>query len=63
MNGVKTSATTSGNASPGSTLNIGRESSDRQFSGGIAVVRVYNTALTDAEVTSNFGALRARFGV
>ena len=63
VNGSKTSATTSGNATTGTSLNIGREGSSRQFSGGIAVIRVYNTALTDAEVTSNFGALRARFGI
>lgn len=63
VNGVKTSVTTSGNASPGNNLNIGRESSGRQFSGGIAVIRVYNTALTDADVSTNFSALRSRFGV
>jgi hypothetical protein len=63
VNGTVNSATTSGNASPGTNLNIGREGSSRQFSGGIAVVRIYNTALTSTEVANNFGALRARFGI
>lgn len=63
VNGNITSVTTSGNATTGTNLNIGRESSGRQFSGGIAVVRVYNTALTDTEVLNNFNALRGRFGI
>ena len=63
VNGTVNSATTSGDASPGTTLNVGREGSSRQFSGGIAVIRIYNTALTSTEVANNFGALRARFGI
>lgn len=63
VNGVRTEVTTSGNASTGTDLRIGREDSSRQFSGGIAVIRVYNTALTHDDVTNNFNALRKRFGV
>lgn len=63
VNGVKTSVTTSGNATTGTDLRIGREGSSRQFSGGIAIIRVYNTALSDDSVTNNFNVLRKRFGV
>jgi hypothetical protein len=42
---------------------IGRESSGRQFSGGIAVIKIYNRALAGAEVLSNFNALKGRFGI
>ena len=42
---------------------IGRESSGRQFAGGLAVIRVYNGALTDAQVEQNFNAQKSRFGL
>jgi hypothetical protein len=41
-------------------------SSDTQYNflnGGIAVARIYNTALTGAQVTQNYNAQRARFGL
>jgi hypothetical protein len=41
-------------------------SSDTQYNflnGGIAVARIYNTALTSAQVTQNYNAQRARFGL
>jgi hypothetical protein len=61
-NNVKTTgSTTQGNAPTGNSINIGQESSDRQFAGGIALVRVYNRALTDSEVAQNFNANRGRF--
>lgn len=63
VNGSKTTVTTSGNASTGTSLNIGREDSSRQFSGGIAIIRVYNTALSDSEVLGNYNACRRRFGI
>jgi len=63
VDGNKTSVTTSGNASTGTDLNIGRESSTRQFSGGIAIIRIYNKALTDDEVLGNFNSEKDRFGL
>lgn len=52
-----------GTSTSNPTLVIGRESSGRQFSGGIAVIKIYNRALAGAEVLSNFNALRSRFGI
>lgn len=63
-NGVKyTGSSTVGNAGTGTSINIGQESTDRQFSGGIAFMRVYNRALSDKEVLQNYNALRGRFGI
>lgn len=63
-NNVKTTGTTTqGNAATGNIMIIGQESSDRQFAGGIAFMRVYNRALTDSEVNQNYNAVRGRFGV
>jgi hypothetical protein len=63
VDGVKTEVTTSGDYSTGTEINIGRESSLRQFHGGIAIVRVYNIALSDKQVLSNFEAQKLRFGL
>ena len=52
-----------GTSTSNPTWIIGRESSGRQFSGGIAVIRIYNRALAGAEVLSNFNALKGRFGI
>ncbi len=52
-----------GTSSANGTVIIGRESSGRQFSGGIAVIRVYNRALNNYEVFENFQAQRGRFGI
>lgn len=64
-NGTKTSATAVGNSAVTSGFVIGMQASDstRQFSGGIGLVNLYNRALSDAEVTQNFSALRGRFGI
>ena len=63
-NGVSSgNAATQGNATPGQSINIGRESEGRQFSGGIAIVRIYNRALSPDEVFQNFTAEKGRFGI
>jgi len=54
---------TQGDATPGQNINIGRESESRQFSGGIAVIRIYNRALSGDEVFQNFTAEKSRFGI
>ena len=54
-------AATQGDATPGQNINIGRESVGRQFSGGIAVVRIYNRALSPDEVFQNLTAEKNRF--
>jgi hypothetical protein len=56
-------AATQGDAAPGQVLTIGRESESRQFSGGIAVIRIYNRALSGDEVFQNFTAEKSRFGI
>jgi hypothetical protein len=62
-NGVKTSvAPVQGNATTGSFLQIGQEGTSRQFSGGLSILRIYNTALTDNEVLDNFNSTKNRFG-
>ena len=43
-------------------LNIGHEGDGRQFSGGIAVIKVYNAALSGAEVLQNYNSQKTRFG-
>jgi hypothetical protein len=52
-----------GTSTSNPTWVIGRESSGRQFSGGIGVIKIYNRALSGAEVLSNFNSLRGRFGI
>ena len=54
---------TSGTSTKNTQIIIGRESSGRQFAGGIAVIKIYNRALAGAEVLQNFNALRGRFGI
>jgi len=66
LNTNKTTASpTVGNSATGSGLTIGQEqgSPTRQYSGGISLIRVYNRALTDAEILGNFNAQRKRFSV
>lgn len=63
VDGVITRVATSGNASFGTTLNIGRESDDRQFSGGMAVIRIYRRALFPEEVYEHWYAEKGRFGL
>jgi hypothetical protein len=49
----------------GRTLHIGRfvAGAGREFNGNISSVKVYNRALTAAEISQNFNALRGRFGI
>lgn len=62
-NGVRTSVSpVQGNAPAGGFLQIGQEGTSRQFSGGISLLRIYNTALTDNQVLDNFNATKNRFG-
>jgi hypothetical protein len=61
---VKTTASTSGTgANTTNGLQIGWEADSRQFSGGIASIRLYDRALTDAEVNQNYIATKTRFGL
>ena len=45
------------------TLKIGRFGTIAPFSGNISQVSIYNRALTAAEVTQNYNALRGRYGI
>lgn len=64
VNGTKyTVSGIENNTTGNSSINIGRESSGRQFAGGIAAVRIYNRALSDTEALQNFTAQRDRFGI
>lgn len=44
------------------TMEIGMESTGRQFAGGISVIRAYDVALSPTDVKQNFEATRARYG-
>lgn len=64
LNGTKTTAVTSGtNANKTSGIQIGWEADGRQFAGGIAIIKMYDIALSDAQVSQNFNSLRRRFGI
>ena len=63
VDGGVTRVATSGNASTGGSLTIGRESDDRQFSGGMAVIRIYRRALFPEEVYEHWYAEKGRFGL
>lgn len=61
--GVKTSVSTTSSTTNLYGVEMGEEGAGRQFSGGIAQARVYNRALTDAEVLDNFNATKGKFGL
>jgi hypothetical protein len=64
VNGVNSgNGASQGDASPGQNITIGRESEGRQFSGGIAIIRIYNRALNPHEVYQNFISEKNRFGI
>lgn len=63
VDSVVTRVATVGNAATGGTLNIGREQDNRQFSGGMAVIRIYNRSLHPTEVYDHWYAEKARFGL
>ena len=59
------SGTLSGNVTTASVpLSIGRSfSSGEYFNGNIAIVQIYNRALSAQEITQNYNALKTRFGL
>lgn len=61
---VSVSGTVTTTEIPDSELRIGVDHRERDgfFDGNIAVVQLYNRALTDAEIKQNFNAHRGRFG-
>lgn len=62
-NNVQTSANTYGfNANTTNGLQIGWEADSRQFSGGIAIIKMYNRALSSQEVNQNYQVTKTRFG-
>ena len=61
-NMTKTSASSRGEFRAGGYPEIGFESGDRQYYGGIAFCRVYNVALSDDEIRQNYNAHKGRFG-
>ena len=61
--GTQADSTTYGSVNPGQSVEIGMESTDRQFSGGICILRIYNVALTDKEVLNNYNVFKNRFGL
>jgi hypothetical protein len=69
QNGVLTSHTNRGSSSPSSinydtlSLRIGARGSGNYFNGEISQVKIYNKALTAAEVKQNFEATRSRYGI
>ena len=57
-------STNSASSTFGTEIQIGYEPccGQRQFVGGIAMIRLYNRALSDAEVFNNFNSTKGRFG-
>ena len=53
----------SGHNVTSSTINVGTSAVLEHLQGDIAIARVYNRALSASEVTQNFDANRARFGL
>ena len=47
----------------GITFNLGKWHGGREFNGNIASTKIYNRALSAAEVSQNFNATRSRFGI
>lgn len=60
--GTQADSTTYSSVNPGQNVEIGMESVGRQFAGGICILRIYNTALTDAQIIQNYNAVCTRFG-
>jgi hypothetical protein len=60
QNGYAKSGALNGGSSANLTIGNG---DGNLFNGDIAVVRVYNKALTASEIQQNFNALRGRFGI
>jgi hypothetical protein len=65
INGVleNTVATSTSTGSYYSDLNIGWEGDSRQFSGGIAVIKVYNNVVSADQILQNYNAQKSRFGL
>lgn len=59
--GTQADSQTYASVNTGQGIEIGMESTGRQFAGGIAIFRVYNTALTDAQVIQNYNAVCNKF--
>lgn len=60
---TQTSVSVTGSADATNSIYIGWEGDSRQFAGGIALVRMYNIALTQNQVIQNYMASRGRFGL
>jgi hypothetical protein len=63
-NGVLKGSSAASNLAPnGSSIRIGSRSNgdSRYFNGYIPIMKIYNRALTSAEVASNFTAYKSRF--
>jgi hypothetical protein len=52
-----------GDSDCGSNIVIGMESTTRQFTGGIAILRYWNRALSGPEIMFNYYAEKGRFGL
>jgi len=69
QNGLLTSFTNRGTGTPNTinynslSLQIGARGSSGYFKGNISQTLIYNRALTSQEVSQNFNATRARFGI
>lgn len=59
---IQTSVSVTGSADATSSITIGYEGDSRQFAGGIALIRIYNIALSKEQVQQNYSACRGRFG-
>lgn len=64
VNGVSDgTAILAGNIAPSSVSRIGLANAGEYATGSIKLVQIYNRALTAAEISQNFNALRGRYGI
>lgn len=63
IDGVQYSTSVTGSSATGNYVEIGMESSGRQFAGGIGSIKIYDTALTKDQVLNNFNSQRGRYNI
>lgn len=63
LNAVEVSSASGGITGNSNIIYIGTDSGSELFKGRLAIVKVYNRALSETEIAQNFNAVRDRFGI
>ena len=63
LNGIQVSTASGGISANSSPIYLGLSSATEMFKGKMAIVKVYNRALTFSEITKNFDAMKERFAL